>query len=1262
MCLLLALPWPGAAQGAAEAAEPAVAAEPMVDADERRLVPADDVAVDGVTRGERAPVGAPLFAALADGPGSADADDTTTLLAPAGRAAAYRMSLSEAPSGVVERVIVGYRVAAFERPTTVRVVVFDGDAPAAEGPDHLLAAGTGWQDLVDTFPPVEIGSAAHLRVELRFESAAVTGGETRTSQLWVQVALRVSLTFESTSLTGGGRYTAIARAPGRDTLLVGSAQGGLFRASRPGARFWARNAAFIEPDWLRIASIVYHPTRPRTVYAAAGDHGDTGSIHRSADDGRTWRLVTGQLSFSAAVEPQRPGLEVATGTLLAMADAPDGTTTIWAATIAHGLMRSVDGGVTWQSLGLNGLLLRGIAGPPADPDTLYLATAGAGTWVVTGAWSATPRFRQLAGGPQEPDEVAWVGDTLVVAGGRDGLFRLDGELLVTMNQGVPLGTSAWTTIGGYATRTGKVLFAACTDCDVAPDGTRAGVVRSVDGGATWHSITPPGAVDLSVAGQSRPWLLAAELGETVPGGPAFRPLHLVARRAPDGDPDMASVSIAAVGAVWQSDDGGAGWQPAVVGLGGLGARGAAAGGADPGWLMTSTPERGSVVSTDWFRSASFVPWTGEGIGPLARPVAAGVATDPTGAPGTVAVAVASTAQPAAGEVFISRDPADPGSWVSTGFNAAFPGMRATSAAIGRDASGAEVLVATAHPGGGIVRKVGAGPWSRVGSGPASTDIPAIARADLAWIPGTGVLYLFDPPTGIHRSTDSGGTWQHIWAVRSNRAPTARIAITHDPAVLYASTNQGLFRLDGADHGTIAAGDITLSQLGTFRKPGPITMDRHGRLWVATEPLAGSPARLAVSWDPGGPEPTFHDLASEAYVNAVITPDAITVADDGRVLLADTELGVFVGLPAARIQEPWLSPDVVIHARSADEGPLVPVEPLDPAVAPPLESPYVVWVAAEGDDSASGAAAASPVRTLERAHALLVERFGADAERLDRDVRIRISSGRYEDQHVRWTFTHPEHVVRLEGYAPGLWTSKPRFVGCVRPGCASTRAWFELARGDGEPTNVQIVNIQVTTYHRAVILRGGPDPATEWNGGNVVHRSDFRNIGTRFRTDITPEVWSPAILVLHNSRSNRIWGNRVSGSANRLDHANSWFHTIYASHRSTDNVIRNNLIVDTSGDFHVRDGSDRNTFAGNVMVGSFYRAIVTEWSAADETDVCETAIDANVVIGDWYCRDELKLWTRSTTSPDGRCGSSGVPDFAAGSPNVVGPALPACVPP
>ena len=172
----------------------------------------------------------------------------------------------------------------------------------------------------------------------------------------------------------------------------------------------------------------------------------------------------------------------------------------------------------------------------------------------------------------------------------------------------------------------------------------------------------------------------------------------------------------------------------------------------------------------------------------------------------------------------------------------------------------------------------------------------------------------------------------------------------------------------------------------------------------------------------------------------------------------------------------------------------------------------------------------------------------------------------------------------------------RDLGVLRP-----RPWFHLIGGRGQATNVQLVNLRVTKYLRAVVFEGGRDLDSEWNGSNMIHRCAFHNIGTRYRSDVTPEVWSPAVMALRNSRANLIWQNRITDSSNRMDHANEWFHSVYASNGLSDNSIQFNEIINTSGDFHTRNQSDRNVFANNVMRESFYWALVTDWSSEVETD-------------------------------------------------------------
>ena len=219
----------------------------------------------------------------------------------------------------------------------------------------------------------------------------------------------------------------------------------------------------------------------------------------------------------------------------------------------------------------------------------------------------------------------------------------------------------------------------------------------------------------------------------------------------------------------------------------------------------------------------------------------------------------------------------------------------------------------------------------------------------------------------------------------------------------------------------------------------------------------------------------------------------------------------------------------------------------------------------------------------------------------------------------------------------------------------------LDSGGGEATNIHLVNLMVSKYFRAVVFQGGADVDTAWNGFNVIHRSYFYNIGTRYRSDITPEVWSPGIFILKNSRSNKIWQNRVEDSSNRMDHTNGWFHTVYASHGAIQNSVQYNDIVNTSGDFHIRDKSDRNTFANNVITDSFYWALVTDWHSETESESLETEISGNIWHGDWYCELNQEVFHREHLTPDSSAAPTNPLDFVVRTPNQYLPAAESCVP-
>jgi hypothetical protein len=429
--------------GLASAADDDPGASAQLEPNQRVLRPDRDLAsmgIEAVGVGNAAP-----YAAVADGDSLALSDDTSYVSVASGvRRAVHRVGVTRAPSGNVTHLSVHYRAAATAAPVTVTIRAYDRDRLITQGMPHRLEPSQGWVNLVDDLGELTISSAAGLQIETEFDSGVDGVASGRYSALFATVSLSVSLSFGPTGSQGGGVMTAVALPPGdTGTVLIGTDGAGLYRSTDSGHTFVARNGSMKERAWLRIAGLAYHPTRPGVVYAVAGSGEDDSSMHRSTDDGETWNLVTGQPQFSARTnEETLAGQPRSVGNLLAFADDPGtGATTIWAATYRQGVMRSDDDGASWKAVGLDGLFLRGLAQHPTSPDILYVGTLGSGTWVSTNARARVVIFTQVSGGPDTSEEVVFVGDTLYVAGGTHGIYRLEGSSLVGANTGVPLGVA-----------------------------------------------------------------------------------------------------------------------------------------------------------------------------------------------------------------------------------------------------------------------------------------------------------------------------------------------------------------------------------------------------------------------------------------------------------------------------------------------------------------------------------------------------------------------------------------------------------------------------------------------------------------------------------------------------------------------------------------------------------------------------------------------------------------------------------------------------
>lgn len=204
-----------------------------------------------------------------------------------------------------------------------------------------------------------MGFVAHPRDQgVFYASGHPAPGERRLNPIGVEASRDGGQTWQPLALAGQVDFHAMAISPADPKVLYGwnVVGNGEFYRSRDGGKTWENLG---RRDLDRVFYLAAHPREPGTVFAAMMK-----GIYRSEDAGGTWRLHSPAL-FGVAVtavewHPRQP--ERAYG---------------YAATPQWGMVRSSDGGRSWQSLGrFLGERNAGsrIALDPRDANVLYYAT------------------------------------------------------------------------------------------------------------------------------------------------------------------------------------------------------------------------------------------------------------------------------------------------------------------------------------------------------------------------------------------------------------------------------------------------------------------------------------------------------------------------------------------------------------------------------------------------------------------------------------------------------------------------------------------------------------------------------------------------------------------------------------------------------------------------------------------------------------------------------------------------------------------------
>jgi photosystem II stability/assembly factor-like uncharacterized protein len=622
----------------------------------------------------------------------------------------------------------------------------------------------------------------------------------------------------------GGPVTDLAVAPSDTRVVYAATESGVYRSDNAGVRWRAVRRGL--PSF--IEAVAVDLVSARTVYAGAGNNvpGDAPSIYKSTDGGATWTPMglRGESISDLAVDPHDPSrlLAAAAGGLFLSHDSgemwvqvnprpgpiaplyenvafdPVTPGVAYAASANLGVFKSTDDGETWtaKNQGLPGAALWQLGVSPAG--VLYVTPIGSSA--VYRSQDKAESWSLLGTLPEVLVQAFGFSGETVFAGTTHGIFRKDEN------------GPGWTAvrpehredIRAFATNPNdeETLYAG-----IGFYGGFRGVLKSVDGGATWRpsnqglagnpvaagAIAPsnPDVLYLSLA----PWVVArsanggATWRDVTPAGAETRLLELAV------DPRNANVvyAVGEYGQFWRSANGGRSWtldpvedgdcvsptsltldprNPDRLLLAGVKAVGCVHGGEESCLNLESTDRGRTWSCLEGARDASYFS----------------LIADPR-RPGTLWAG-------GVGGVFESTDGG--ASWTSSG--TAIPGdVMAVAAARNGTLWAGGLSVFKSRNGGAT--------WRRSGSG-----LPERAQVrELAVAPSNpSILYasllLFDVPaqdyaTDLYVSTDGGASWRRLpeRGLPAFGFPgfSPLLVDPRDPGRIYVGTPLGLYRLDGA---------------------------------------------------------------------------------------------------------------------------------------------------------------------------------------------------------------------------------------------------------------------------------------------------------------------------------------------------------------------------------------------------------------------------------------------------------------------------------
>ncbi|HEX5000391.1 MAG TPA: M36 family metallopeptidase [Terriglobia bacterium] len=433
---------------------------------------------------------------------------------------------------------------------------------------------------------------------------------------------------------------AMAISPSNPSIILVATDARYVYKSVDGASNWVRSDSGIDTSVVRIVSMAFDPSNSSIVYAVGN------SIFKSVDGGSNWIKKTPSTGTFVAVDPKTPATvyvsapslfyksldgfatlpgSVDGGPTGALVIDPGQPSVIYGAKENAGVVKSVDGGLTWISINV------GFAGPFAGPQigaiaidpsataTLYagissgMGVQGRGIYKTLNGGSNWIAINSGLGGAVV-NALGIVPATSTLYCGTDGnrIFRSlnQGADWVGLGSTLPMGS---VTALAFDPVNSSVLYAG-TDA--------SGVFKSIDGGINWASSSGGGSgggasiqrIDVSRSNPLTLFQAASSKGiyKSSDGGMTWTQVFsakAIAALAIDPSSDLtvyAGASQSAHG-VYKTTDGGANWT--LVGLNNTRIIALVIDPLNTATIYAASPEEGVFKSTD-----SGSTWTAVGSG------------------------------------------------------------------------------------------------------------------------------------------------------------------------------------------------------------------------------------------------------------------------------------------------------------------------------------------------------------------------------------------------------------------------------------------------------------------------------------------------------------------------------------------------------------------------------------------------------------------------------------------------------------------------